>query len=110
MRLALLIAMLAACSRESLGTLKGPCKPDGTCNSPNLECRRNYDWGPDYICVIDYSKLTANPTDSNAVNWNSEATQFCNKCTESCGASGLKECHWADTTVWGAKPTVCECK
>lgn len=79
------------------GTLNEPCKSDGTCNSPHLTCnQRGYCMPP-----------IAAPPDRRCYY---ESDCFCVTCSEKCSSSGVKLCAYSDTSVWGSKPSICECK
>lgn len=41
---------------------------------------------------------------------NGDADCFCEACLKRCGAAGVKRCEFTDVTVWGSRPTVCECR
>ncbi len=88
---------LAACHK---GGLEEDCNPDGTCDFQDLECQPG---GMGYRCFV---RVRPSPM---AVP-RSEADQFCEMCLKRCGAAGLKHCAYTDVTVWGSKPTVCECR
>lgn len=83
-----------ACSK---GGLEEECYPDGTCASPNLECQLG---GIGHRCFPRQKQLLVT----------SDADRFCEICLKRCGAAGLKHCAYTDVTVWGSKPTVCECR
>ncbi len=82
------------------GGMEEACNPDGTCNFPNLECGPG---GFGYRCFVRVQK---NPT----VTFRSEADIFCENCLTRCGVAGLRHCAFTDVSVWGSKPTVCECR
>lgn len=79
------------------GDFDQDCNKDGSCNSPNLECKS---WGR---CGVKDP-----PHTPGRCSYESEC--FCVTCAERCGDAGVKVCAFSDTTVWGAKPAVCECK
>jgi hypothetical protein len=89
------LALVAGCHTGDLGE---NCNKDGTCNGTNLTCSA---WSG--VCA----KKT-DPAPPSRCNYESEC--FCVTCAERCGASGVKSCAFSDVSVWGAKPSVCECK
>lgn len=91
----LLMFVLISCGFP--GALNEPCKSDGTCNSPNLMCSRNG------YCVSLAAKEPAR-------HCHFESECFCVTCSEKCSSSGVKVCAFSDTSVWGSKPAICECK
>lgn len=94
-RLLFLAALaLADCTRGNLGE---NCNADGTCNTPSLACR------PDSNGHGCYPK-------PEAKTCNGDADCFCEACLKRCGAAGVKRCEFTDVTVWGSRPTVCECR
>lgn len=80
------------------GNLDEKCNSDGTCNGENLECHFSR-------CMIRYKP---EPVVVKRCNFESEC--FCIACAEKCGDAGVKMCSFSDTSVWGSKPSVCECK
>lgn len=92
---AALILFPLACSK---GGLEESCYSDGTCASPNLKCDLS---GMGYRCF---------PRQEVKGLETSEADRFCEVCLKRCGTAGLKHCAYTDVTVWGSKPTVCECR
>lgn len=89
MRKLVLVLLISACSTGYLGE---PCDPDGTCRSPALFCSSSG------FCYAKQAQYT------------SDADRFCADCLTRCGSVGLKRCEYTDPTVWGSKPTVCECR
>lgn len=92
---------LAACV-PTTGNIETDCNHDGTCNSPGLSCQQNL--GGYFRC---YPKPSP-PDPSVRCHYQSEC--FCMTCADKCGDAGVKQCAYSDTSVWGAKPAVCECK
>lgn len=84
------LVLLCACSRGNLGD---DCNPDGSCNSPHLACSG-------LTCQIKPEPKTCT----------SDADCFCERCMARCGTAGIKVCAFTDVSVWGSKPTVCECR
>jgi hypothetical protein len=82
------------------GDLGETSNKDGTCNSPSLYCSDMFD------------RCTAVDRPLSPVNHNCayESECFCVACAEKCGEAGVKTCAYSDTSVWGAKPALCECK
>ena len=99
MRIAILMfAFVSACQAEPVGTLGARCKPDGTCLGEHLRCNA---WSE---CVAE----NAPPASAGCYR---EGECFCKRCAESCGADGgMKVCSYTDTSVWGSKPSTCECR
>ncbi len=91
----MLLLMLTACGYGNLGQ---DCKPDGTCNSTSLVCSPYSN-----TCRVK----TADPPPKKC-SYESEC--FCMTCAEKCGDAGVHLCSYSDTSVWGAKPAICECK
>lgn len=88
-----IIISISGCHTGDLGE---ECNKNGTCNSPNLECLSDIS-SPH--CWIKREKTECNdPADC-----------FCKRCLEKCSGA-FKRCEYTDTSVWGSKPTVCECK
>lgn len=96
MRLILYVVLLAACHR---GDIDEDCNPDGTCNAPQLSCQ-HFGNGP--RCSI------RPPEDKRTCH--SDADCFCEHCLTRCGSAGIKMCAYTDVSVWGSKPTICECR
>jgi hypothetical protein len=90
---ALLSASLLACHT---GNFNESCNKDGTCNSSNLICNQ-------VVCIVKEA-----PSPPRRCFYESEC--LCVTCSEKCGEAGVKECVYSDTSVWGAKPSACECK
>jgi hypothetical protein len=86
--------------KKGKGNLGQQCREDGTCNSPNLVCLSTLE--ESYLCGLVVPKIDRSCT--------SEPDCFCETCLKRCGTSGIKRCEFTDTTVWGSKPTVCECR
>lgn len=85
--------LLFAC--EVPGTINATCRPDGTCVSPTLVC--DSVWG---VCRAKEATATCH----------NDADCFCEACLQRCGNVGLRRCEYTDPSVWGSKPTVCECR
>ena len=96
-KLPLIVLFLVACNFHT-GNVDESCNPDGTCNSPNLEC-----WSLSSRCHAKELRNT-----SARCSYESEC--FCVTCADKCGEAGVKTCAYSDTSVWGSKPAVCECK
>ncbi len=103
---AIAAVLLAWSSCVALGALSGcgkpgepgeDCLPDGTCTG-KLECVR---WGGSPRCQ---------PPSAPPPPQRPDAERFCAECLRQCGTAGLRACEFADTTVWGSKPTRCECR
>ncbi len=93
--------LLCALGCTPAGKLDGECNWDGTCDSPKLECVSTANG--------HYCHLKPEPENPpRRCHYESEC--FCVTCADKCGAAGVKACHWSDTTTWGAKPAVCDCK
>lgn len=91
-----LLMLLAACAKP--GDVDGMCLESGLCNSTALECRQEGD------------RSYCRPRQP-ARNCLYESQCFCVTCAEKCGAAGVAECLYSDTTTWGARqPAVCRCK
>lgn len=88
-RYVLAIFLLTACHRGDYGE---ECNADGTCNAPALVCN---------------GRCWMRPPASTC---SSEADCFCDACLKRCGSAGIKRCEFTDVSVWGSKPTVCECR
>ena len=101
-KLASLLFLLVACNSHT-GDLREHCNPDGTCNSTNTSCQSDL-MGEGYYCFLK----PAPPDPNRKCYYESEC--FCVTCAEKCGEAGVKECAYSDTSVWGSKPAVCECK
>ena len=87
-----LVMLLSGCPEP--GTLGAECRPDGTCNGSTLRCAsdaRCWSVQPELVCSGD-------------------ADCFCDACLKRCGSVGIKRCEYTDPSVWGSKPTVCECR
>jgi hypothetical protein len=97
--LAAFVLFVAGCA--SAGDLGGPCNKDGTCNSANLACKESLAAG-----ARCFAK-TPEEMPKSGCRYESEC--FCVTCAERCGATGVKSCAYSDTSVWGAKPALCEC-
>jgi hypothetical protein len=80
------------------GDFDQPCNKDGSCNGPNLVCDRGWE-----KCMVKEP-----PRAPGRCSYESEC--FCVTCADKCGDAGVKTCAYSDTSVWGAKPAVCECK
>lgn len=80
------------------GDYNESCNADGGCNDPGLKC--DEDWRKCH--------LKPEPKQSNKCNYESEC--FCLTCADKCGSTGVKTCAYSDTSVWGSKPALCECK
>lgn len=83
------------------GSVDERCNPDGTCNGSNLECR--YSGGGASACSVKEA-----PPPPRRCYYESEC--FCVTCADKCADAGVKNCMYSDTSVWGSKPAVCECK
>lgn len=94
MKLIFLIAILGLTGCHS-GDLGEFCNPNGSCNSGSLECAQHG------TCVIKRSETSGLKYESQL---------FCASCTESCGSAGMKSCAFSDPSVWGSKPSTCECR
>lgn len=92
------VFLLTSCGDAQVGDVGNRCNSDGTCNSPNLECR----------AVRASTVFECVPKGHRGCQSRSEC--FCNSCAEQCGKKGVERCVYTDTSVWGAQPTVCECK
>lgn len=79
------------------GNFDETCNKDGSCNSQNLECG-----------IYDKCVVKQPPAPPRRCYYESEC--FCVICAEKCGDAGVKVCAYSDTSVWGSKPAVCECK
>ncbi len=83
------------------GDFEENCNPNGGCNSDKLECG----W---------FAGKCRVKTEPQAIDkerrCSYESECFCVTCADKCGTSGVKTCAFSDTSVWGAKPAVCECK
>lgn len=98
MRAALIFAALAlAGCPAATGTLGGYCFGDGTCSAPALSCQAS---GDGMRCWPKPEARTCN----------GDADCFCEACLKRCGDAGVKRCEFSDVSVWGSKPTVCECR
>ena len=90
--LAAMSAGLAGCP----GSLNEPCRNNGTCN-------------PGLLCDGYYCRL-AQPSTAPKRQCGYESECYCVTCAEQCGARGMKNCRFSDTTVWGNHtPATCEC-
>lgn len=90
---------LLACNvPNERGNFKKPCNHDGTCNSDNLECNN----------LTSECSLKEKPVILNECRYESDC--FCLGCAKRCGNGGVKSCVFSDTSVWGSKPALCECK
>ncbi len=89
------IMLLIAC--EPRGTIDNDCTPDGKCIG-QLEC---FTWGDRSTC-----RAPKSPEPKKRCVFESEC--FCVTCADHC-EHGVKVCDYSDTSVWGAKPAVCEC-
>lgn len=104
MRQLLLLALFAiGCGVKSTGYLGEHCNSAGDCNSPRLSCQHTFNG--EWQCAVKSEPETGPP---RRCSYESEC--FCVTCAERCGASGVKTCAYSDTSVWGAKPALCECK
>lgn len=104
MKKLLLIAMLAGCHKVDIGGIGEACRSDGSCNSELLECLRWTGNGPYYTCQPKRPVTLRIEADCSGTE-----DCFCHRCNKSC-ATGVKICAYSDTSVWGAKPSTCECK
>lgn len=96
--LILLLSVTLTGCRSHPGQVDEPCRKDGTCEG-KLLCQ--WSGGADeYRCRPEAPK--------ERCHFESEC--FCMTCADKCGATGVRECSFSDTTTWGAKPTVCTCK
>ena len=84
---------LAGCHTGDFGER---CNKDGSCNAAGLECY--------------YSECSVKRAPERPKNCAYESECFCVTCADKCGDAGVKICAYSDTSVWGAKPAVCECK
>lgn len=100
-KIIILLFVLCACDKMQphRGDLGEDCNKDGTCNAATLECN-------------EYSSEcrahNTNPVSPSRCHYESEC--YCVTCSDKCGDAGVKACNYSDTSVWGAKPAVCECK
>lgn len=85
---------LTACHQGNFGE---ECNKDGTCNFQNLECS--------VVGVCRTRTAARSPT-----RCGSESECFCVTCADKCADAGVKQCAYSDTSVWGSKPSTCECK
>jgi len=100
MKYSLIMMFLVACNLPSppQGNLGERCKPDGTCNGESLECG----------VLTNECHARPKPRPTSRCTFESEC--FCVTCAEKCGEAGVKTCAYSDTSVWGSKPAICECK
>lgn len=89
----LMCIIMAGCIQK--GAYHRPCTDEGKCNQ-SMVCNSGFCMLPEEL------KPKENPYDL--------AGNFCTKCLTQCGAAGLKRCEFSDTSVWGSKPSVCECR
>lgn len=102
----LIAVLLIACvPPRQKGNMGDECKPDGTCNN-ELVCIPKWNGN---ICDIKTVENSAQiPSPPRNCYYESEC--FCTTCAEKCGSAGVKSCIYSDTSVWGSKPAICECK
>lgn len=91
--------LLVACKPDPTGGLNERCNRDGTCNGASLECSSYGYCGAKQVSHMDPNRRCFY-----------ESECFCVTCADKCGEAGVKECAYSDTSVWGSKPAVCECK
>lgn len=96
-----IIALYGCDSMYHTGRLNDTCNADGTCNAPALECRND---GAGASCHVK------NIPDTEIKRCAFESECFCMTCADKCGDGGIKACIFSDTSVWGSKPSSCECK
>jgi len=94
MRYLFIVLLLVGCHT---GNFEEECNKDGSCNAPGLECG----WG-------GKCRVKEPPAPPRRCIYESEC--FCFTCADKCGDAGVKNCAYSDTSVWGSKPAVCECK
>lgn len=94
-----LLLLLCSCNKHT-GLLNENCNPDGTCSSPNLEC---HSWS-------NTSECRAKEPPVAPFRCRGDAECFCLTCNDNCADAGIRTCAFSDTSVWGSKPSVCECK
>lgn len=91
--------LLAGCPRGHLGE---DCRPDGTCFA-GLACQHTGTKGSGSRVMECYPPPAAKTCGG-------DADCFCEACLRRCGDAGVKLCAYSDVSVWGSKPTVCECR
>jgi hypothetical protein len=94
---AFLACFLALASCDTPGAVGAPCNPDGSCAGPLLRCHTN-------------SRCYAVQPERTLPTCGHESQCWCVTCAEKCGANGVSRCTYSDTSVWGAEPSVCQCK
>lgn len=87
------------------GDFEQNCKPDGTCNSPELVCARTS--SNTSLCT---TKNFANLTNNTYQPYVQDAIKFCERCAYLCLTTGINKCQHSDITTWGSSPIICECK
>jgi hypothetical protein len=96
---AALLVSLFGCHHGPQGTLGESCKPDGTCIGAHLRCDLSNECAPMNIPLLVVDQRCRGEIDC-----------FCKRCADSCVDGGMAECDFTDTSVWGAKPSVCKCR
>lgn len=96
---ALFALFVAGCGRapnpaKHYGDLGESCRPDGSCSGA-------------LVCIRYEESIVAFRCGPPPVF---ESVMFCATCSSHCGDAGIKECQFSDTSVWGSKPAVCNCK
>ena len=94
-----LLLLVCSCNNHP-GDVDQRCNPDGTCNGTMLRCETR---GVQAICYPI-------PVERPAVHYRTDAEKFCDNCGQNCSDAGVRTCAYSDTSVWGAKPALCECK
>lgn len=100
-RLSGLVLVFMCIGCEHRGGVDELCLVDGTCIS-ELKCTLV---GWQHLCRL----VPPPPTTLRPARCNYESECFCTTCADHC-QNGVKTCSYSDTSVWGAKPSLCECQ
>lgn len=88
---------------EERGFVDQPCNNNGTCNDDKLICMVIQHRG--HFCMLKTDNLEFIKSTVGE-----DSIRFCNYCLQHCNVHGVKICAYSDTSVWGSKPSVCECR
>jgi len=88
------------------------CNRDGGCDD-GLACNTNIGWCEMKDNPPTYARDVSHPVRDISHEYHGiyESEKFCINCKNLCKDTGMAECNFSDTSVWGnTAPATCKCK